>query len=565
MSHERPEEPITDGVQPPLYAGTLPSFADLRAQDELYGYGGGFGPQRLPGTSWEEGNMFDSAVLFMPNCDMENAVFTDKVWQFGHPDRLKVFEKPEDAVLVEIFYSDAVRRLQAVEQLTCPPEYTTIPNTGAFSRFEHIWGSVLFARQICEKFEITGREAVVYQLRTLVSDIAHTFGSHLGDWAFQGVGGPENLHDLELYKYLEAVGINDILRKHGYEPDEIIFPIIVDFIEAPKPDLCDDRVDYGLREMNRWNDSVRNQAFSVNDFTLTPERMLAMTDQRRARIFAEGYLLLGQEHWSEPTHRFMLDMIMLRTKLFYGEGRAPKSWVFESLPKLGLIALQDIHPRDLMYVTDPAQEQAYAMPNLGGHTLQAIMSGIARYRRQYVWPARKHRINQYMAQFIDQKSYAAIQQSGEFTRLESETYNSYRDEYPPTFPAGFAILDTEEAEATRSDMCIDFPQPPFPTRQIDPLVQTGSDFKRLSELDPSFATRLDEHERMLQRAKVARLAIADPKTYRMVRSIVDNVEAMWQQRLANTRRMDAEELRSLVSVSAREIFGGYPFMTFYEM
>jgi hypothetical protein len=91
---------------------------------------------------------------------MEEAVFDDPVWQFGSPENLRLGEKLEDDVLLSIFYSDAIRRLQAVEQLTLPPEYTTIPNTGAFSRFEHIWGSVLFVRQMAAQQGIEGQEAM---------------------------------------------------------------------------------------------------------------------------------------------------------------------------------------------------------------------------------------------------------------------------------------------------------------------------------------------------------------------------------------------------------------------
>lgn len=508
--------------------------------------------------------MFNYPMLWMPNCDLETAVVTDRVWQNGMPDRLRVFDKPEDRVLQEIFYNDAIRRLQAIEQLTLPPQYTTVPNTGAFSRFEHIWGSVLFVRQMAEKHSITGKDAVRLQLRTLVSDVAHTYGSHLGDWMFQGVGGAENQHDLELKDYLETVGINDILRKHGFQPEEVIFPDVQDWVEADTPDLCVDRVDYGLREMNRWNSAVREQAFSAEDFTITPDGMLAMTDQRRARIFAEGFLLLSQEHWSEPTHRFMLDMLILRTKLFYGEGRAPRTWVFEPLPKLGLVPLHEIHPRDLMYVTDPAQEQTYAMPDLGGHTLQAIMSSIAKYRRQYVWPGREQRIYHYMQQYTDGQAYAEVARSGTYKPLEHDDFGSFRDEYPATLPSGFAILDADQAETTRNSMCLDFPQPPFKYRRIDPLVRTTGSFNRLSELDPSYADRLAEHKRTLLAPKVARLAIADPKSLDLMRSIADNVESNWRQRLAESRRMTPEELRSLVSVSAREIYGTYPFMTFFH-
>lgn len=545
--------------------GRFPSFEDdVEAQNERRGFIDPYGyVNNLPGSTWQEGNMFNGRA-FVPNCNMEDAVFNDTVWQFGRPDRLRVLEGESATVLGEIFFNDGIRRLQAIEQLTLPPDYTTIPNTGAFSRFEHVWGSVLFVRQIAEKHGITGKAATELQLRTLVSDVAHTFGSHLGDWMFQGVGGAENQHDIELESYLEAVGINDILRKHDFDPQSVIFPDINDWVEASQPDLCVDRVDYGLREMNRWNDVVHLSAFTADDFILTPENMLAMKDQQRARIFAEGFLLLSQEHWSEPTHRFMLDMLMLRTKLFYAEGRAPRSWVFAPGDEVALMPLHEIHPRDLMYVTDPAQMQAYALPNLGGHTIDAIMKSVAQYRRQYVWPGRRERINQYMSQFSDNETYRQGVRSGHFETLNSPVFHSYLDEYPQTLPGGFAILDGRQAAATKNDISIDLAQPSFKTRQIDPLVETHTGFRRLSDLDKTYAARLDEHKATMAVEHVARIVIPDPTTNNMLHQIVNNVEAGWKERLENTRRMTPQELQALVSVSAREIHGTYPFMTFYS-
>ena len=190
----------------------IPSFADPGAEHERGFIGNRFGAPSLPGTTWESGNIFDSGMS-VPNCNMEDGVFNDTVWRFGTPDRLRLNEMANNKIFYEIFYSDAVRRLQAVEQLTLPPEYTTIPNTAAFSRFEHIWGSVLFTGQIALRENISPADTTILQLRTLVSDLAHTIGSHLGDWMFQGIGNEENQHDLELASYLEKVGINDIFRK----------------------------------------------------------------------------------------------------------------------------------------------------------------------------------------------------------------------------------------------------------------------------------------------------------------------------------------------------------------
>ena len=108
----------------------LPIFNDPDARNELgFSSSHRFGRRILPGTTWESGNMFDAGMQ-EPNLNMEDGVFNDIAWRFGVPAKLEVFREGE--AISRIFYSDASRRLQAVEQLTLPPEYSTIPNTAAF-------------------------------------------------------------------------------------------------------------------------------------------------------------------------------------------------------------------------------------------------------------------------------------------------------------------------------------------------------------------------------------------------------------------------------------------------
>lgn len=543
----------------------LPNFTHGVPEGE-YGFSANTSVDRLklPGQNWESGNMFTPGMV-LPNCNMEDAEFDDRgCWRFGNPDTLRFHRGKYGAMFSEIFYSASKRRLQAVEQLTLPPEYSTVPNTAAFSNFEHGCGCMLFIRQMCEQEGIAEDDQVLYEARGFLHDDGKGFGGHFWDWLQQSVGGPENQHDLDLPRYLEVNGVSDILRKYGIEPSKVIATGQNNWVESKSPDLCVDRVDYGLREMNRWNDVIRSQAFSSKDFTITPDNMLAMTDQRRARIFAEGYLLLSQENWSEPTHRFMENMLLTRAKLFYGQGGSPRAWVFnESFggPDGALVPLHEISPLDLMYVTDPARALATSYPNIGIQTLDAIMKSVAQYHRQYFWPGESERIRNYMHQFV--LGYEDVLASGHRS-LDDPSFSGYKNEYPTSLPLGFAILE-ENAEAAKCTPggCIDIPLKPFKARQIDPLVKVGAGYQRLSILDPSYKTRLAEHAAILGRSYVARMAIPDTATREIIQAIMPGADAAWNERMASSRRMTEAELRELVRVSSDEIFGPYPFMTFY--
>jgi hypothetical protein len=191
------------------------------------------------------------------------------------------------------------------------------------------------------------------------------------------------------------------------------------------------------------------------------------------------------------------------------------------------------------------------------------MKSISGYHRQYVWPGRRQRIYQYMQQFASKVAYSAVLREGVHRPIDDARFNSYLDEYPITLP-GFAILSPEDAIVTASHQSIDLVLEPFKLRQIDPLVETPDGFKRLSKLDPSFATRLGEHKAHHEQTRIARLSVPDPKTHALLRDTIEYIDEVWQQRLASSRRMAPKELRNLVGVAATQIHGPYPFASFLE-
>jgi hypothetical protein len=517
-----------------------------------------FPGRELPGQTWESGNMF-TAHGFVPNCNMDKGIYDDPVWRDGTPGRLHV-NAPGRGLLSQLFYSDPSRRLQAVEQLTLPPQYSTVPNTGAFSRFEHIWGLALFVEQMCRKNKLSEHETTIRMAKAALHDFATRAKSHMADWMLQSVTGPQDQHDLDLPEYLEYTGVNDIIHKNGFEPEEILSSKEADWSEAPQPHICGDRADFYTREAKRTNQTFQLEWYTSDDFIITPDNMLAMKDVQRARMYAECALFCAQENWSEATHRAVLDLFMIRSKLFYAQGGAPREWVLPPGNEVELVALEEVHPRDLMYFTDPVELQSFAYPSLAGNTIEAIMLAVSQYHRQYVWPGRNRRINLYLDQFRKEQ-YKNVFKSGKFTHYTDKSLDTFRDEYPSTLPIGLAIVDG--VPEPRED-CIDIPQPPFKKRQIDPLVKNGKHFEHLSEIDPSYGERLEEHALALSAMKTARFSLPDKKAAAILRENVENVESEWQRRLETSRRLTPAEMRELVRVSASRIHGNYPFMTFLD-
>jgi len=281
-----------------------------------------------------------------------------------------------DSLLMRFARSSLFRRTQAIEQLTLGKNFATVPSTTHFSRWSHIWGSLVFIRKMNEGRDIDPRVNQTMQLRTLLSDVGHTAFSHLGDWMFQAAGS-EDLHDRELKNILAVSGIKDILTEYGFNLEEVVFPDIKDWVECPSPDLNVDRVDYGLREMLRWQTSFTDlgsyggklrdpqSLFEIVDNNLT------IKDPNFATKFAIGYSLLPTEHWAQPVHRLQLQLLQT----------AMRRIITQTLDEEGG------HPRDKLYAVDNMFDQDFKTWDM--MNLESIMKTIARTQRQIFAQGRK--------------------------------------------------------------------------------------------------------------------------------------------------------------------------------
>lgn len=293
-------------------------------------------------------------IRFLPDVDFgfDSFAWQDPVWGYTKIDDSWGGKncEPDDphypTLFKELLLHPAIKRMIGVEQLTLPDQYATIPNAARFSRWEHITGSALLVKQLVEKWnienegdQVSGRQLTIYMLRTILSDIGHTFGSHMGDWMMGDADEKE--HDVQLLGYIRDTGIADLLEKYNISPKEVILTEVEekDFVECPSPNLCIDRVDYAVREIHRMNrffdDPIRR--FGIDDFQLVKDKngalQLAMTDPHRALLFAKAYELLPKEDWSEPLQR-------LQTTLY------------TSLAKLVLTEIAEGHVSTLMHQTE---------------------------------------------------------------------------------------------------------------------------------------------------------------------------------------------------------------------
>lgn len=303
--------------------------------------------------------------------DLGRITIDDPIW-----GKCDVGERDGDEIFLQLYKNPLLQRSIGIEQLTLPKHFATMPGTTDMSRWEHAWGSLVFVRKMIEKAEAVGqqfepRQVLVWQLRTFVSDLGHTAFSHLGDWLFQGYGGSEDQHDQELSQILEIGGVTDILRSHGFEPDEIVFTDTEDWVECSSPDLCVDRVDYGAREIGRWVTGYKPSEEWLNRFELDDKLRIVMPDKKQAMAFGLEFALLATEHWGHPVHR-------LQEHLF---GELVRSIIADE--ELRSIMWDGVHhPRDLLYTIDYDVNASTRAVGELNHDLFGLMLDLARAQRK---------------------------------------------------------------------------------------------------------------------------------------------------------------------------------------
>ena len=504
----------------------------------------------LGGTSYILNDGTDNTIhydgLEIPGYDLEENTMMvyDVLW-----GDCKIGDEAYDPLLMQLARSPLLRRLQAVEQLTLPAEFSTIPNTALFSRWQHIWGSLVFVRKMTEDDErFSERDRIVLQLRTLFSDVGQTAFSHLGDWVFQTNGKSEDLHDQELRGLLETFGVDSLLDEYGLTLDETVFPEVEDWVECPSPDLCVDRVDYGLREVMRWSGNPTAAYLyksNLHDpkslFRINDQNMLEVTHPDFAKRFAASYNILPTEHWAQPAHRLQLELLKTAVKRALIDGHIPEG-----------IMLVNPHPRDRLYGLDSDFRWAFA--EWGGASLRRIMQTIARDQRQIYMSAREPDLKQVLSSV----SSGCDEFGGSFSDfpLPLAPYAWQSEQYGLQSPHINIRESTETGVGMELDRYgISLGLPSLKARAIDPLVGFDGSSSSLSEMDDSYANFLSQQREVVGIPYEATILVNQHFGNEVLR-VYSRVSELWPEAIKRDR--DPENLKEVV-VQAGLYAGGRRF------
>lgn len=441
-----------------------------------------------------------------------------------------------DAVLMELFKHPVFQRLAAIEQLTLPQIYATMPGTFDFTRWEHVWGSVVFVRKMLREAEENGRqfspkEKNAYQLRALLSDAGHTAFSHLGDWLKQTFGGTEDSHDLTLPDFLEQTGVNAILRKYDINPAEVTMPEgAADFAERSSPWLCTDRVDYGCREITRWID-IRSQDMWRNAFYIDDDNQLIMQNKGVADYFTLAFGIMSTEHHLQPVHRLQLQLF----------AELVKGALLNGVSHFGYTA---IHPYDALHTIDSDIMTNVRQVSGLNHNLHAIMLDIARaQRRAFDW-GRKESISQFLRPFKPawDGGPSVFPQDHDQQYPHPLTKDSWDDEYSGNCPPTVEIIPVSNCEDVADfnnlPHTLDVFLPALKPRWVDPpyKAEDGA-IKRVSD-DLHMRCLMDEQATVQKQAYVARIYLAPEAASRLKREL-RSMNALWETAVARPRTLES--------------------------
>ncbi len=254
----------------------------------------------------------------------------------------------DSPVFLDLINSKPLQRLKKIAEFGVPDEFYHLRG---FNRFEHSVGVALLLRML--------GASEVEQLAGLLHDVSHTAFSHVTDWVL-GREFIEDCQDSRHQEFLLSSEVAVILKRYGYDPEEISDLSRFKLLDVELPELCADRVDYALREFPK-----SAVAECLSSLTARDGRVV-FADGGTALLFARHYLKRQSMSWGgfENIARYTIFSRVLRRALDLGVVEFNDFWeddrfILNKLeasadPAIGK-ALSTLHNRSLEHLSKSAE------------------------------------------------------------------------------------------------------------------------------------------------------------------------------------------------------------------
>lgn len=193
-----------------------------------------------------------------------------------------------DDVIVELITTPDMQRLGGISQQGW--NYLMMPRTNT-SRLEHSIGVALLLKRLGAPQE--------EQIAGLLHDVPHSAFSHLADWVFDNIL-KEDYHERFKERSICSPHIHTVLERYGFDTKKILGATESKILDAPLPEICADRVDYCLRDIQVFGVLPRETKNAILDDLVVCDGELAFTGVEGARAFATNYMRADATIWRSP-------------------------------------------------------------------------------------------------------------------------------------------------------------------------------------------------------------------------------------------------------------------------
>lgn len=194
--------------------------------------------------------------------------------------------KITEPVLIELLNHKCMKRLHGIDHHGV---ITYFGGYNAITRYEHCVG--VFA--LLHKFNCPLTE----QIAGLLHDASHTVFSHLADHFFK-TGNIDAYQDGIHYWFLEKMGLDIVLKKHGYTIEDIM-PEQEHFtgLEQDLPFMCADRIEYNLHVGLALNKVTQEEVNTIVGDLRFEDGTWFFVNQKSARKLADLSLYFTEHVW----------------------------------------------------------------------------------------------------------------------------------------------------------------------------------------------------------------------------------------------------------------------------
>lgn len=195
----------------------------------------------------------------------------------------------DEPMLRELIAAPTIQRLKGVAQAGYPLPWWP---SATHSRFEHSLGVMLLLQRY--------GAPVTEQMAGLLHDASHTAFSHCIDYALDdGSPAQQDHQDNALPQYLAQSEVPVILERHGFKLSDVLDDGRFPLKEQPLPDLCADRLDYGLRDALAHGLAQPPEIAALLEELTVSDGRWAFASYEAARQFVELFLRLNRECYAD--------------------------------------------------------------------------------------------------------------------------------------------------------------------------------------------------------------------------------------------------------------------------